>query len=231
MNYISLSVKLMLAVFLGGLIGIERTGKRRPAGFRTYMFVCVGATLAMLLSQYEIQMLQTVWSNMVNIAETKMDVSRYGAQVINGVGFIGAGTIIATRRQEVKGLTTAAGLWVSACMGLAIGVGFYECIIFAFILVWLSIKGTLFIESRIIENSKNMNLYIEFESLNDISSIITCIKTLDIKIYSVDIDRGEEKKMKSPCAVFDIRLEKKMSHAGIIRMISNLHRVSTVYEL
>ena len=108
-------------------IGLERGRKGRAAGFRTYMLVCLGAALTMLLGQYEFEMLNFHWQSLSGGQTT--DVTRFSAQVINGVGFLGAGTIIVTGRQEVKGLTTAAGLWASACVGLAIGAGFYECVL------------------------------------------------------------------------------------------------------
>ena len=112
---LSVAARMVLAVLCGGLIGLEREYKRRPAGFRTHILICLGAAMTTLTSQY-------LYLNMGMYT----DVSRLGAQVIAGVGFIGAGTIIVTKRQRVKGLTTAAGLWASACMGIAIGAGFYE---------------------------------------------------------------------------------------------------------
>ena len=123
----ALVIKILLSVFFGGLIGLERGQKHRAAGSRTYMIVCLGAAMTMILSQYENKLLITVWKDISEAVGIKTDVSRFGAQVINGIGFLGAGTIILTGRQEIKGLTTAAGLWASACMGLAIGSGFYEC--------------------------------------------------------------------------------------------------------
>ena len=133
LNIWSVMLRLTVAMAFGGLIGMERGKKRRAAGFRTYMLVCLGAALTMLLSQYEYGMLTSAWSQTASQLGIRTDVSRFGAQVINGIGFLGAGTIIVTGRQEVKGLTTAAGLWASACMGLAIGAGFYECVLLAFL--------------------------------------------------------------------------------------------------
>ena len=110
---LSVTVRLCLAVLCGGMIGLERAFKRRPAGFRTHILICLGASLTTMTSQY-------LYLNMHYFT----DMARLGAQVVAGIGFIGAGTIIVTKRQRVKGLTTAAGLWASACMGLAIGAGF-----------------------------------------------------------------------------------------------------------
>ena len=125
LNLFSMMLRVVLAMIVGGIIGFEREKKGRPAGFRTYMLVAVGATLTVILSQYLDLMLHSRWALTAENVGIRTDLSRFGAQVINGVGFLGAGTIIVTGRQEVKGLTTAAGLWASACMGIAIGAGFY----------------------------------------------------------------------------------------------------------
>lgn len=126
LNIWSMMLRVLCAMAAGGLVGFEREKKGRPAGFRTYMLVALGAALTIMLSQYLNLMFEGSWKEISDSLGIKTDVSRLGAQVINGVGFLGAGTIIVTGRREVKGLTTAAGLWASACMGLAIGAGFYE---------------------------------------------------------------------------------------------------------
>ena len=114
-NTISIIFRLLLATLFSGIIGFERGTKKRPAGFRTHILVCIGATMVMITSQY-----------MIDILKVQTDPTRLGAQVISGIGFLGAGTIIVIGRNQVKGLTTAAGLWTCACIGLAIAVGFYE---------------------------------------------------------------------------------------------------------
>lgn len=140
LNIWSVMLRLTVAMVFGGLIGLERGRKGRAAGFRTYMVVCLGAALTMVMGQYEGYMLTEVWNEVVSKTDARADVSRFGAQVINGIGFLGAGTIIVTRKQEVKGVTTAAGLWASACVGLAIGAGFYEAVLIAFLAIFLSIR-------------------------------------------------------------------------------------------
>ena len=140
LSTVSVLLRLVLAMLFGGMIGLERGKKGRAAGFRTYMLVCLGAALTMLLSQYEYYMLTHDWAELAAEIGLRTDVSRFGAQVVNGIGFLGAGTIIVTGRQEVKGMTTAAGLWASACTGLAIGAGFYECVLLAFLLISLVIR-------------------------------------------------------------------------------------------
>ena len=137
MELLSVIARLSLAALFGGLLGLERERKNRPAGLRTYLIVCVGAALTVLLSEYEQWMLSTHWAAAAGSA-VQIDISRLGAQVINGIGFLGAGTILVSSRKKVRGLTTAAGLWASACMGLAVGAGFYTCVWAGFVLIYLA---------------------------------------------------------------------------------------------
>ena len=110
-TYLAVALRVFAAVLIGGILGLERGMKNRPAGLRTYMLVCVGACVIMLTNQYVFQVYSTG------------DPVRMGAQVVSGIGFLGAGTIVVTRRNQIKGLTTAAGLWSAAGVGLALGVG------------------------------------------------------------------------------------------------------------
>ena len=230
-NFVSVVLRLSLAMFCGGYIGLERGRKRRAAGFRTYMLVSLGAALTMLLGIYEFHMIQSTWSQAAEFTGSRIDVARFGAQVINGIGFLGAGTIIVTGKQEVKGLTTAAGLWASACMGLAIGAGFYECMVLAFLLIFLSIRLLPAIESFIVENARNMNLYIEFHSLDDVGKILAQVKRFDVHIYEVDISRGGEDLHRKPSAVLSMRLKKKFPHAQIMTSLMDLECVTTIEEV
>ena len=164
-NVGAMLIRLAVAALCGGLVGIERGQKRRPAGFRTYMIVCMAASLTMIIGQF----LWHKWSPMVSV---KIDVARFGAQVINGIGFLGAGTIIVTGRQEVKGLTTAAGLWASACMGLAIGAGFVEGALLACLMIVITITILAKVEHMIMQRARNINVYVEFESLDNVADVI-----------------------------------------------------------
>lgn len=121
-------IRMLIALVCGGLIGYEREYKNRPAGLRTHMLVCIGSALVMVVSQY----LFTQYSPGVT------DPARLGAQVISGIGFLGAGTIIRDRF-SVKGLTTAATLWVVACIGLAIGSGYYLMGVITTVLIFLTL--------------------------------------------------------------------------------------------
>ena len=231
LNTASVMLRLVLAVLFGGVIGLERGRKRRAAGLRTYMLVCLGAALTVLLSMYEYYMVTHPWAELAAEIGIRTDVSRFGAQVINGIGFLGAGTIIVTGRQEVKGMTTAAGLWASACTGLAIGAGFYECVFLAFLLISIVIRVLPQVETYIVENARNMNIYVEFQSLDDVRDIISRIKSQDVQIYDVEIDHGREEKLRNPSAVFSIRLNHKQMHTQVLAAISELESVRTIDEI
>lgn len=198
---------------------MERIRKRRPAGFRTHTLVCIGAALTMIISQY-------LWS----IGQTT-DLSRLGAQVINGIGFLGAGTIIVTGRQQVKGLTTAAGLWASACMGLAIGAGFYFGAIVGCVLIILTSTLLSYFESKIMSTARNMNIYIEFLSTNDIGAIIETLKKMDVRIFDVEITKIRSSDGLPPSAIFSVRLPKKSKHADVMAAIASVGGVQSVEEL
>ena len=218
-NVYSTMFRLTLAVVCGGLIGLERVKKRRPAGFRTYMLVCLGAALTMIISQY------------LAVAGQTTDVSRLGAQVINGVGFLGAGTIIVTGHQQVKGLTTAAGLWASACMGLAIGAGFY----IGALLGCLAIIGTVsllsMLEGRIMSTARNMNIYIEFSGTGDIGTAIEKLKAMNVEIFDIEITKLRTSDGLPPSAILTIRLPKKLKHAEVMHTVSSVSGIQTVEEL
>jgi len=216
-------------MLFGGMLGLERAKKRRAAGFRTYMLVCVGATLAMILGQYEAELLAEVWSNSVESVGNKVDVVRFGAQCINGIGFLATGTVLVTARQEVKGLTTAAGLWASVCAGLAIGAGFYEGTIVALVLMWLIISVFPHVESKIIAAARNMNFYIEFSDLSVVGDVIACIKEQGGHIYEVEINRVSHGNP-TPSALFAIHLAKKMTHMEMLARISNIDGVASIKE-
>lgn len=231
LNTASVFIRLILALILGGLIGLDRALRHRPAGPRTYALVCVGATLTMVLSQYEYVMLTTDWAPMAEAVGLKTDVSRFGAQVINGIGFLGAGTVIATNQQKVKGLTTASGLWASACLGLVVGSGFYEAAIFAFLLILVTMWLLRPLEEVIIERSRNINIYVEFRSIADMGEILKTIKDQDINIFDMDIHHGKEQIVQKPNAVLYLRMPHRAPHHELITLLSDLDEVYTVKEI
>ena len=227
-TFSSIILRLGLAMLVGGTIGMEGARKGRAAGFRTYMLVCMGAALTMLLGQYEVEMLTSFWKQ-GDTAHT--DVARFGAQVINGIGFLGAGTIIVTGKQQVKGLTTAAGLWVSACMGLAIGAGFYECCLLAFGLAFIVVRLLPGMEDWLSSNSRNMNVCVEYDRIEHTGIILNKIRELNVQILEVEIDRQSEDGRDCLSAVLTMRLGKWIPHTQIISHIMQLECVSAIEEV
>lgn len=228
-SFASTALRMTLAILFGGMIGMEREHKRRPAGFRTYMLVCLGAATTMMLSQYEYLMLTTRWADAAAQVGVKTDVARIGAQVINGVGFLGAGTILITNHQEVKGAITAACLWASACMGLAIGAGFYECAVAGFLLIAVCVKVFPAVENFLITNSRNLNLYVKLDSIQDMSRLTVQIKGQNIEILDIELQKGRIGD--KPGAVFNLRLPKKLSHAQVIAALSETDCVQFINEI
>ncbi len=223
-------LRISLAALCGGIIGIERGRKHRAAGFRTHMIVCMGAALTMTLGTYLYVMLNGAWTEGLGVT-VNTDVSRFGAQVINGIGFLGAGTIIVTGRQQVKGLTTAAGLWASACMGLAIGAGFYFAAVCGCILILATIIIFTKLEKLIMSRSRNINLYIEFEHNDTVLEIISKLKGIDIRIFDVEIEKARMADNSYPNAIFSLILPKKTSHTAVFTAVSTIDGIRSVEEL
>jgi putative Mg2+ transporter-C (MgtC) family protein len=146
-----IGLRLLLAILAGGAIGYEREFKNRPAGFRTHILVCVGAAVISMIQVTTIdQTIQIIQQNPQMAQALKADIGRLGAQVITGIGFLGAGTII-TEKRSVKGLTTAASIWVVACIGLAIGLGYYSLSILSVISVFITLVGLKGFQVKFIE--------------------------------------------------------------------------------
>ena len=153
---------------------MEREKHKRPAGFRTHILVCIGSVMAMLTNQY--------------IFETfgGTDVSRLGAQVLSGIGFLGAGTIIITGKYEVTGLTTAASLWACAAMGLAIGIGFYKgaiiCCVFIFLVITLLAK----FDSKLTNRERHITIRIDLNENKMLTSFLEIINKTNLRIISIN---------------------------------------------
>ena len=224
---VSAAVRLVIALVCGGIIGLERGRRRRPAGFRTHMLVCMGAALTMLIGQY----LAVTLASDPSLAGRTTDVSRLGAQVINGIGFLGAGTIIVTGHQEVKGLTTAAGLWASACMGLAIGAGFYLGALLGGGMILLSITAMRYVERFMMSRNRNLNVYVEFDDINDIGTVIDMIKSEGIRIFDIEISKADVNTGAYANAVFSMRLPQKQPHATILAKLAGCGVIRGLEEI
>ncbi len=218
-GWLTVIVRLVLAVICGGFIGLERERKRRPAGFRTHILICLGAAMTTLTSLY-----------LALELGANTDVARLGAQVIAGVGFIGAGTIIVTKRKQVKGLTTAAGLWASAIVGLCCGAAFFEGAVLATVIILIAELAFVKLEYSVFSNSRAFNLYVEYEGAQHLGSIVDTIKKNGIYIKDIEITKNETSE-KLACAIFALQMPKNQSHQELITLLTHLDGVNTVEEL
>ena len=219
LDVLTITVRLLLSVICGGVIGLERERKRRPAGFRTHILICLGAAMTTLTSQYIVLELGLY-----------TDLARLGAQVIAGIGFIGAGTIIVTKRRQVKGLTTAAGLWAAAIVGLCCGAGFYEGAVFATVLILLAELVFAKLEYFIVSNAKSFNLYVEYGESSRLANIVDTIKKEGVYILDLEITKSLSEN-KNLCAVFSLQIPRKTTHQSIMTMIAKIEGVVSVEEL
>ncbi len=211
-TYFAVIMRIVCSVVIGGLIGMERELKSRPAGLRTYMVVCLGACLVMLTNQYIYQTFGTG------------DPVRMGAQVVSGIGFLGAGTIMVTRRNQVKGLTTAAGLWTAAGVGLAIGIGFYEAAIVGGVTVFLVMTIIQFIDSNVQRKSKILEIYVELKEECALGQFLRVIREKDITIMDIQqeqaTDDADEKELRAYFAF--LKLKKRRKHTELLTEISEI---------
>ena len=218
-NILAITVRLVVALICGGIIGIERERKRRPAGFRTHILICIGAAMTTLTSQYIAFELNGV-----------TDLARLGAQVIAGVGFIGAGTIIVTKRKNVKGLTTAAGLWASAIVGLCAGAGFVEGALLTTVIIIVAELLLARFEYFMVSNSRTVTIFVEYSDTSKLTAIVETVKENSSYIRDIEITKSNSENNTS-CAIFSIQMPRRKSHDKMINIISNLDGVVSVEEL
>ncbi len=177
LNIISMTIRIVLAVLVGGLIGIGRGRQGRAAGLRTHILVCLGSAMTIMVG---------VWG--VHEMGYSSDPLRIGAQVVSGIGFLGAGTIILKGKYQILGLTTAAGLWATAAIGLSIGIGFYEGAVLCTVAVIITVGVMSKLETRINKKYKKLMIYAEIEKGSDIKKIIQIFKNnyhaLNVQITS-----------------------------------------------
>ncbi|MBE6799113.1 MAG: MgtC/SapB family protein [Ruminococcaceae bacterium] len=173
---LAVAVRVLAALLCGGLIGMDRGLKKRAAGMRTYMLVSVGACLIMLTNQYIYQV--------TNVG----DPMRMGAQVVSGIGFLGAGTIIVTKQNHIKGLTTAAGLWAAAAVGLALGLGFYEAALIGGLAVFIILTAMNWIDNKVHSKNKYLDLHIILGDSLKLDKFIEIANELDCSVESIQIE-------------------------------------------
>jgi putative Mg2+ transporter-C (MgtC) family protein len=219
-NVTGICLRLALATFVGVIIGLDREYKNKGAGIKTHALVCIGAAMAMIVNEY-------VFREFPNM---NTDITRLGAQVISGIGFLGVGTIIVTGQRHVSGLTTAASLWTSACIGLAVGIGFYSGAIFTTLGLILVFKYAKYIEVYVEEHSNTYDVYMEFENEDKMSMAIKKLREEDILISNVVIIK---KRSKTQSVVIQATMEaaKWKARHTVFREVRQQEGVISVEEI
>lgn len=217
LTYLAVALRILTAVIIGGLLGLERGLKNRPAGLRTYMLVCTGACLIMLTNQYVCQVFGTG------------DPTRMAAQVVSGIGFLGAGTIIVTRRSQIKGLTTAAGLWTAAGVGLALGVGFYEAALAGALAVFTIITLLQRMDNRMHRKTKRLDLYFELSQELSLGELLRTVHGWEFGISDLHRETETDSGIRGYTAT--LKSIKRRNHVEVMEQLQDIPGVIWVEEL
>lgn len=212
-------LRMAFALIVGILIGIDRGLKRRGAGIKTHTLVCLGSALVMMTSHY-----------MMETFDAKADLARMGAQVISGVGFLGVGTILVTGKNQVRGLTTAAGLWACACVGLAIGIGFLEGAVITLLLILITLRGLAKMDIWLHKYAKVFDLYLEFDTNKHVSSFMRDMHERGVKVGTLELSKSKIKG-EGPTAIVSVEIPKRKDKPHLVDDIRNLECVRYVEEL
>lgn len=212
-------LRLVLAIIVGGLIGYEREYKNRPAGFRTHILVCIGATVISMIQLYAVQETSNMILQHPSLASAlKADIGRLGAQVITGVGFLGAGTII-HEKGSVKGLTTAASIWVVACIGLAVGLGYYFLSIFSTIGVFIVLVSLKQFETYFFERGRICKFEVIFTTnkADLVKKMEEYFSSKNIKVQNIDFEIEEDEEPVYKNSIYTVLLPRHIKPSEIIR--------------
>ncbi len=216
-TYLAVALRIFTAFLIGGMLGWERGAKNRAAGLRTHMLVCVGACLIMLTNQFIYQVFNTG------------DPVRMGAQVVSGIGFLGAGTIIVTRRSQIKGLTTAAGLWTAAGVGLALGIGFYEAAIVSAIAVMLVMTLMQRLDAQVHRKTRTIDIYLELEKGYTLGNFLQAARERNIDVFDVERDAFGEQNTGISIFMATLKPKKRRVQTEVIEELQTLPCVSYIY--
>lgn len=223
-EWLEVALRLVLAVVFGGIIGLEREKRNRAAGFRTNILVCLGSALIMLLSMYG-------FSAFREEPSVRLDPARLAAQVVSGIGFLGAGVIL-FNGFSITGLTTAATLWVVAAIGLAVGAGFYYPATFATLLVLFSLLILNKIEKNWIQARRTYRLVLISESGHDVlGAAMSELERSDVELIHLSYKHAVPKEAQKTTATrlfINVKLPKKLKIESVIQQLKKLEGVSEI---
>ncbi|MDD6195131.1 MAG: MgtC/SapB family protein [Lachnospiraceae bacterium] len=218
-NLLSVCLRLALATLLGGIIGLERGSHGQPAGLRTFALVCLGAAVAMITGEYLVHTYATG------------DPARLAAQVISGIGFLGVGTIIVTGKNYVKGLTTAASLWTTACLGIAIGSGYILGSLVAFLFIVFVMTVLTSLSHYMDEHNTKIKLYLEVDKSDGIAEVYRYVEDNGYTITSIDKQKRQSLQGKDAVLIIVINLNKRCSHTEFIEGLNQSDSIHYIEEI
>lgn len=218
-NTISILIRLFLSMILGSLIGFERGSHGQPAGIRTFALVCLGAAMVTITDQYLVTRFNTG------------DPARLAAQVISGIGFLGVGTIIMTGKNYVKGLTTAASLWVTACLGIMIGSGCIIGSLLAFILIFFVMTFLTCISHHADATARRMVVYMEVDRETGVQAIFRFVNENGFHISSIEKQKRQPLQGKDAVITVKIDLNQRRSHINVIQEMQKVAEIHYVEEI
>ena len=214
-TFTSIVFRLVLATLLSALMGSERGRRGRAAGLRTHILVCVGAALASMTGIYIVDELQVAG-----------DASRIAAQVVSGIGFLGAGTILVKNGNTITGLTTAACVWATGAIGLAIGYGFYEAAVIATVITYLTIKLLSNFEHKQTLYGKECSLYVEFKEANKLNDVIFKMKELNYLVDSIALTQSKTNLPNAIAATLTVKTKKKTNIQDVLADVNTIDGVN-----
>ncbi len=214
-----LIVRIAVAAVLGGIIGLEREYRAKEAGFRTHFLVAMGSALFMVLSLYGFTDALAYYGDNPNV---RVDLARIAAQVVSGIGFIGAGTII-FQRHVVHGLTTAAGLWVCSAIGMACGAGMYVLGAAGTVLVLLGLEAMNFFLRRL--GSRNVTIRFSAGSVKEVHDVLDRMSKVGMRVDSYNMERKEKEGTDVFEAVMVMKLMRSNYENTILGLLENFKGV------
>ena len=217
LSKLSIVVRILLSLVCSGVLGFERVRKRRAAGARTYILVCVGSALVMMTSQF------------ISAFSPNTDLTRLGAQVISGIGFLGAGTIMLTGQHRIKGLTTAAGLWTAACIGIAIGAGFYFGGIALCIVVFLTMSTMSAYQKKFTKHLKRIQIYMVLDESSCLGDFSTYVKRFDMQL--IEVEALESNGLRGIGVTCALQLPAHQDHTEVMSIISKFEGLQYAEEI
>ncbi|WP_102398778.1 MgtC/SapB family protein [Haloimpatiens massiliensis] len=222
-------LRIFLAVIVGGLIGYEREFKNRPAGFRTHILVCVGAAVISMIQLYSVEeTTRLILAHPQLQSALKADIGRLGAQVISGIGFLGAGTII-HEKGSVKGLTTAASLWVVACIGLAVGLGYYTLTLLSTAAVFMVLAALKRVEARFMEKGNLVKIELQYNDKKQLINIVEgYFETRNIKVQNIEFSLEDDEESPYKTSLYTILVPRYIKKSKIIQELSVYEGVEKV---